>query len=303
MGAATAALALPAAASASPFDPSGVIRLVKPAGGQLNASQSSNWFGYDAGTLERGGTLFNAISGDWTVPAVSPHASGQAGASATWIGIGGGCLDAGCTLADATLIQAGTEQDVDSSGHPSYSAWWELVPAPALTVGGMNVAPGDHMHASIGEVVPGSNIWTVTLTDTTRRETFSTTTPYTSTHTTAEWIEETPLTFGSDGVGEASLPNLTETAFTSATVNGSPANLAPAEEIQLADSSGHVIATPSAPVAGGTAFAECAWSSQCAAPSFAAPVTPRRAASSHRGRKHRHHRAHGKPGGRRHRRR
>ena len=52
---------------------------------------SSNWFGYNQGALEQGGTLFNSISGDWTVPTVTQH--GQDENSSDWIGIGGGCVD------------------------------------------------------------------------------------------------------------------------------------------------------------------------------------------------------------------
>jgi Peptidase A4 family len=85
---------------------------------RANTNQSSNWFGYNQGTLEQGSKLFNSIAGDWTVPTVSQHTSGQAEASSDWIGIGGGCIDAGCTTTDSTLIQAGTEQDVDSTGSP-----------------------------------------------------------------------------------------------------------------------------------------------------------------------------------------
>ena len=97
----------------------------------------------------------------------------QAEDSSDWIGIGGGCIDAGCTATDSTLIQTGTEQDVDSTGAASYSAWWELVPAPSLTISNMTVAPGDHMHASISEVVPDSDVWTITLQDVTRGESFT----------------------------------------------------------------------------------------------------------------------------------
>ena len=109
---------------------------------QLNANSSSNWFGYNQGTLEQGSKLFNSITGDWTVPTVTQHAAGQAEASSDWIGIGGGCIDAGCTATDSTLIQTGTEQDVDATGAASYSAWWELVPAPSLTISNMTVVAG-----------------------------------------------------------------------------------------------------------------------------------------------------------------
>ncbi|MBV8220244.1 MAG: hypothetical protein JO325_17385 [Solirubrobacterales bacterium] len=123
----------------------------------LNTNSSTNWFGYNQGTLEQGGKLFNSISGNWTVPTATQHNAGQAEASSDWIGIGGGCVDASCTTTDSTLIQTGTEQDVSSSGAASYSAWYELVPAPSLTITNMTVAPGDAMHASISEVVNDAN--------------------------------------------------------------------------------------------------------------------------------------------------
>jgi Peptidase A4 family len=252
-------------AAASPFDPSGVIRPVT-GGLQLNANQSNNWFGYNQGTLEQGGKMFNAITANWTVPTARQHTKGQAESSATWIGIGGGCIDAGCTLTDPSLIQTGTEQDVSSSGAGSYSAWWELIPVPAVTITNMKVSHGDRMFASIAEATPGTNLWTITIKDLTRHETFSQTTPYPSTHATAEWIEETPLTISSSGTGLAALPNLTETPFDNATVNGANAGLAPSEQIDLTDSSGKVIGTPSNPDATRDGFGACTWTTLCRVP-------------------------------------
>ena len=226
-----------------------------------NTNQSSNWFGYSQGSLAKGGTLFNAITGDWTVPTVTQHTSGQAESSSDWIGIGGGCVDSGCTVGDNTLIQTGTEQDVDASGAASYSAWWELVPAPSIGIS-MTVPPGGHMHAAIAELVADSNIWTITLQDVTRGESFTQTVPYPSTHLTAEWIEETPLLIGTDA-GFASLPNLSDPAFTSATVNGQNANLQTSDEIQLIDANGNVIGTPSAPNSTHDGFSACTWATSC----------------------------------------
>jgi hypothetical protein len=228
---------------------------------KANANSSSNWFGYNQGTLEQNGKMFNSITGDWTVPTATQHTAGQDESSSDWIGIGGGCIDAGCTATDSTLIQTGTEQDV-SSGTASYSAWWELVPAPSVTISGMTVAPGDHMHASIAETVAGSNVWTITLQDVTRGESFSQTVPYSSTHATAEWIEETPLVIGTNA-GFAALPNLTNPAWTSATVNGASAGLKASEEMDLIDSNGNVIGAPSAPNATANGFDECTWASTC----------------------------------------
>jgi hypothetical protein len=227
-----------------------------------NANQSTSWFGYVQGSLEQGGKLFTSISGDWTVPAATQHVPGQAEFSSDWIGIGGGCVDAVCTVGDTTLIQTGTEQEVDAAGHASYSAWWELVPAPSITITNMTVGPGDHMHAVIAEVLAGSNLWSITLQDVTRGETFTTTVPYSSTHATAEWIEETPLLIGTDA-GFAALPNLTNPAFDAATTNGAPAALKASQEIFLADANGNVIGAPSAPDAQHDGFAACTWATSC----------------------------------------
>lgn len=229
-----------------------------------HTNQSSNWFGYNQGSLEQGGKLFNSITGDWTVPTASQHTKGQAEYSSDWIGIGGGCVDAGCTVTDPTLIQTGTEQDVNADGSTAYSAWWEVIPAPSITIS-MTVQPGDHMHASIAEVVPDSNLWTITLADITRNESFTQTVPYSSTHDTAEWIEETPLIIGT-GAGFAALPNLTSPVFDLATTNGQPANLQPSEEMQLVDSNGNVIGDPSAPDPDADGFNACAWAGTCTAP-------------------------------------
>jgi hypothetical protein len=231
---------------------------------RANTNESSNWFGYNIGTVERSGTLFNSVTGDWTVPTVSQHMAGQEEDSSDWIGIGGGCVDAGCTVGDETLIQTGTEQDVSATGQASYSAWWELVPAPSIAIT-MNVAPGDHMHASVAELVPDSDVWTITLQDVTQNESFTQTVPYPSTHLTAEWIEETPLLIGTDA-GFASLPNLTSPAFDLATVNGQPANLNSSEEIDLIDSNSNVIGTASAPDPDADGFNACTWATSCSAP-------------------------------------
>jgi hypothetical protein len=229
-----------------------------------NTNTSQNWFGYNQGTLEQGTTLFHSITGDWTVPSVSQHTAGQAEASSDWIGIGGGCIDAGCMATDNTLIQTGTEQDVDSAGHASYSAWWEVIPGPSLGIS-MTVAPGDHMHAAIAETVPNSEVWNITLTDVTRGETSTTTVPYSSSHATAEWIEETPLLIGTNA-GFASLPNLSQPAFDSGTTNGSPPALKSSEAMDLTDSNGSVIGTPSAPDSDADGFGACTWATSCGAP-------------------------------------
>jgi hypothetical protein len=259
-----ASCAVAAASASAALTSHGQLLRLAPHSLRANTNSSSNWFGYNQGTLEQGGKMFNSITGDWTVPTATQHTAGQDESSSDWIGIGGGCIDAGCTATDSTLIQTGTEQDV-SSGTASYSAWYELVPAPSLTISGMTVKPGDHMHASIAEAVPGSNVWTITLQDVTRGENFSTTVPYSSTHATAEWIEETPLVIGTNA-GFAALPNLSNPNFDLGTTNGAPANLKASEEMDLVDSNGAVIGAPSAPDSDTDGFGACAWATSCSAP-------------------------------------
>lgn len=257
-------LGLAAAAQAKLVTHGRVVQIPKPGVG-FNANQSSNWFGYNQGLLGQGGTQFHSITGDWTVPTATQHTPGQAGGSSTWVGIGGGCIDANCTLTDPTLIQTGTEQDVDSTGKGSYSAWWEIIPLPSTAIS-MTVAPGDHMHASVSETPAGSETWTITLQDLTRNESFSTTTPYLSDYTTAEWIEETPLEIASSGIGQASLPSLSTSAFDLGSVNGVSPKLQGSQQLQLVDQNGAVIAAPSGPDSDLDGFGLCAWATTCPVP-------------------------------------
>jgi hypothetical protein len=250
------------ASSAAAAPPSSHGNLLKP----FNTNQSTNWFGYNQGTQEQGGKQFHAVSSDWNVPTATQHTKGQSESSSSWTGIGGGCTDANCSTTDPTLIQTGTEQDVDSSGKPSYSAWWEIIPLPSNPIK-MQVSPGDHMHAEVNESPPGSEMWTITLKDVTRNESFSTTVPYLSTYGTAEWISETPLELGGSGApGTAPLPNLTKTPFDHSSTNGAPAQLKPSEEMQLVDNNGNVIGQPSAPDSDADGFNACSWTTTCSPP-------------------------------------
>ena len=122
------------------------------------------------------------------------------------------------------------------------------------------------MHAALAEVAANSNLWKITIQDVTRNETYTTTVPYSSTHATAEWIEETPLILGTNA-GFAALPNLTNPNFDLGTANGAPVKLSSSEQLDLVDSSGKVIGAPSAPDSDFDGFGACAWASTCSPPS------------------------------------
>ncbi|HYZ53254.1 MAG TPA: G1 family glutamic endopeptidase [Streptosporangiaceae bacterium] len=256
-------IGLPAHASAQPH----ILPEFHPPIATIDASHSSNWSGYNQGFLEKNDTLFHSVSATWTVPTATAHTKGEAEYSSSWVGIGGGCVDAGCSVTDPTLIQAGTEQDVGPNGVASYSAWWEIVPVPSTTISSFTVHPGDQMSVSVSEIVPGSELWTILVKDVTSGQTFSQTVPYPSTHLTAEWVEEAPTVVGTSGAGVAPMPNLSGASFDHAATNGAPAGLSPSEQIQLVNSSGTRLATPSAPDPDSDGFNDCTYTTTCTAPS------------------------------------
>jgi Peptidase A4 family len=238
--------------------------LVQVSGVHENTVQSDNWSGYDEGYLDTG-ALATSISGEWTVPTATQHTSGQAEDAANWVGIGGGCVNMkdGCTVTDETLIQAGTEEDVSSSGAATYSAWWEALPAPSFTAS-VTVNPGDLVSVSIS----GPGAWKIVFDDLTNGQSFTETLPYSSTEDSAEWVEEAPVVVSTSGsTGEASLPSLTSPHFDEATLNGDNPALTPAYEMQMVSSSGTVDATPSAPDPDANGFNVCTYADTCTAPS------------------------------------
>jgi|SRR5438105_10547572 len=237
----------------------------------VGANRSNNWSGYNQGSLEQGNKLFTSVAGTWTVPTATRHKAGEAEYSATWIGIGGGCVDASCMVTDATLIQDGTGQDIDASGRASYYAWWEIIPAPSINLSGCSPDPkctvgaGDTMSSTIATAAAG--VWTMSMRDQTRGWSWSMTVPYSSTEGTAEWIEETPIVVDNSGkVSVGPMPNLSNAHFDLALTNGANARLKASEEIQLVDFNNAVVATPSGPDSDADGFNDCTYASSCGAP-------------------------------------
>jgi len=237
----------------------------------VGANKSNNWSGYNQGFLEKGNKLFSSIAGTWTVPTATAHKARQAEYSATSIGIGGGCVDKGCLITDTTLIQDGTEQDIDSAGRAHYSAWWELIPAPAVNMTGCasdpncTVAAGNKMSSSIAAIAPG--VWKMSMRNQSRGWSWSMTIGYTSSEATAEWIEETPIVVDNSGkVTVGPMPNLSNAHFDLALTNGANAGLKATEEVQLVDFNNAVVATPSAPDPDADGFNDCTYAGSCGAP-------------------------------------
>jgi hypothetical protein len=144
------------------------------------AADSTTWAGYVVRGVD-----FTAVSASWVVPTVTCTA-GENTTSDQWVGIDG--------WSNATVEQDGTEVDC-ANGIPNYGAWWDPYGDPAVNNGNATTLPyavlaGDQITASV--TLSGAT-WTLTVTDTTRNWSVSTSEPGSSplqAQTTAEWIVE-----------------------------------------------------------------------------------------------------------------
>lgn len=215
-------------------------------GPRSDTTDSANWSG-----LVTSGSGIEGAEGTWTVPAVT-GATGTA--SATWVGVDG--------ASNSDLIQTGTAQDPGQG----YSAWWEILPAPAVTIvsaGGSPapVAPGDRMSASVSEVAPGT--WSIALSDSTENWSFQQDFAYSGPGTSAEWIEEAPTVDGQ----QTSPADFGSVHFEGTGVYGAfggrtgwyATDMTAANEIDMADQAGKILAAPGSPSGssgGGQAFSD-----------------------------------------------
>lgn len=168
--------------TSAPSDSSSATTTVPPSDTSTNPVRvssttytSTNWSGY----LATGGN-FSTVSGSWVVPAVT----GEAGVDSydgAWIGIGG------VTAQD--LVQVGTLDNVATDGTISSAIFYEILPAEAVIVD-MPVKASDSISASITEM--SLNQWLVVINNLTTGGNFTKSISYTSSHSSAEWIEEDP---------------------------------------------------------------------------------------------------------------
>jgi hypothetical protein len=185
---------------------------------------SSNWSGYALSTGS-----YTSITGQWTVPAVA--ASRKSTYSSAWIGIDG--------YNNSNLIQTGTESDY-YNGSAHYDAWWEILPAAETVIPSLPVSPGDTMTAKITK--GSGTTWTITISDTTTGQSFTTQQSYSGPGTSAEWIEEAPTVGGR----VAPLANYGLDTFDPGTVNGGNPGLTAADSGAMVQSRTQV-STPSNP--------------------------------------------------------
>ena len=202
------------------------------------ANTSTNWSGYAAS----GGT-FTAVSGTWKIPEIS--STSTAGADATWVGIGG--------VGSRDLIQAGTQQSASGSGSSRYEAWVETLPQASHPVP-FTVHPGDSVTISITLQPQTQDEWLIAFKNNTTSQTFQVTEHYSSSRSSAEWIEEAP----SAGRGQVPLDNFGTVNFSdgSAVKDGQTVIIgqAGASPITMIGRGGQPLASPSALGSDGASF-------------------------------------------------
>jgi Peptidase A4 family len=166
-----------------------------------DTSPSQNWAGYAAH-----GTTFEAVSARWHQPRAS-CSRGQKKYSAMWVGLGGYSLNS------SALEQVGTELDCSTSGHPSSSTWYELVPGPSEPIH-LGIREGDLIAAAVSVV--GAKV-TVEIQDLTRHTQFLKVLNDSMVDvSSAEWILEAPSACfdGTSSCHTLPLTNFRHAAFT-----------------------------------------------------------------------------------------
>ena len=102
---------------------------------------SNNWSGYAAAADS--GVHIRFVSANFTIPSLncanSPLGSSGFAYAGHWAGLDG--------FNDATVEQTGVDAFCDSSGTPTYYAWYEMYPLAPVAFTGVN--PGDAIHVSV----------------------------------------------------------------------------------------------------------------------------------------------------------
>jgi hypothetical protein len=149
----------------------------------LTSNSSLNWAGYVST-----GNVYTAVNGTWNIPVPTvPATNASMTSDATWVGIGG--------VTGGDLIQTGT-QAVIQNGQIIYQAWVETLPNYQQIIP-VTVHGGDSVTASLNE--QSSNQWLISFTDNTTNQNYQQVIDYTSSQSSAEWIEEMPADVSSRG--------------------------------------------------------------------------------------------------------
>ena len=195
------------------------------------ATTRDEWFKNWSGLVDLGAP-YSAVAGHWTVPAV--QASQNPRLVTDWVGIGG-------FASTKRLIQTGTTSESEND-RETYDAWYELLPAPPVLIGGP-VSPGDEMAAAVRQT--GSQTWDVAIEDVTDGWVATGTVSYTAgPATSAEWITERPTTTGTRTLD--TLGDYGSTRFFDLRVAGQDAGAGTLTYAYMISTTRRIISSPSA---------------------------------------------------------
>ena len=189
---------------------------------------SNNWSGYAAVAGP-----YTTVSGTWQV--LAPVTTGDGGAGATWVGIGG--------MSSSDLIQAGTSATV-VKGQVRFESWIETLPDVSQQVP-LAVASGDSVTVRIDEQDPDAGVWQMSIMNNTTGQSYQTTVTYASSHSSAEWIQEAPT--GSQGLLPLNNFGSVTVSGAKTTMNGQAADLAQANAhpLTMVNADNQPLAVPS----------------------------------------------------------
>ena len=161
-------------------------------------TSSQNWSGY---VITPG--PFTGASGTFTVPDIAPTSSSSGTYTSIWVGVDGGLTG------NHELIQAGVQLQDYPGGGVQIFPWWEILPATETPISSMGtVSVGDQVTVDIAQLTEATTStagsWSITVTDDTTGQGFTTTEPYTGGYTgsaygegaTVEWVVERPQVNG-----------------------------------------------------------------------------------------------------------
>jgi hypothetical protein len=225
--------------------------------------QSSNWSGY---AVTPSGDNVTGVTSTFTVPTAGLVLPGF---SANWAGIGG--------YSSTDLIQAGVAEDSVPSNPllgDQYYAWYELLPGDSLQLTGCSgdascsVNPGDVVSVDIFQTA--DNVWTIDVSDGGHWSWSDVGVPYTSTHSSAEWILEAPEVDGLPTLVAGDGTSYFGPTSTYTVGSGAPQTIASGDPTQIDLTTPEVstinLATPSALASDGQSFDVCVYATSCATP-------------------------------------
>ena len=154
----------------------------RPSGGGATRQLSVNWSGYVVD--DRRTNSYSTVSGTWIQPGVTCTKS-EDEMTSFWVGLDG--FNSGTVEQDGTLAWC-------YQGRPYYYTWWEMFPTVGVETVGTNVAPGDHITASVRFT---AGAYMLAVTDSSRPANSFSTSQFCSflvicSNASAEWIAETP---------------------------------------------------------------------------------------------------------------